>query len=158
MIKRMVGPALLLCMTASAVLPEALSAAPTDPFVASASPFVTPAEAGVRSAAPARPRLHPLCILRAVAWRMRFELDDAVPVPRVRYESETPLAEFEDAVEPQWGFRPGAFLNAYIVETNEIFILDDAAYYRKFGRFLDDSLAHEYAHYFQASPTARPTS
>lgn len=112
---------------------------------------------------PARLRYEPRCILEAVArdishniGRHRGPAVEAAllgaarvaSVPRVRLQSETPLVEFLAAVAPQ---APGVdrFSNFYIVAANEIFLLDDAAFYAKFGRSVDDSLAHEYVHYLQ---------
>ncbi len=99
--------------------------------------------------APTSPRLAETCILRAVAEHMGVELTPHVLPPVVRYESRTPLAYFQDAIEPQWKFRPARFTNAYVPARDEIFIIDQAEYYRKLGRFIDDSLAHEYAHFIQ---------
>ncbi len=89
------------------------------------------------------------CIFIAIMNHKKIVLKEEVPFPSVYVASKTPLKQFQDAVEPQWGMRPGAFLNAYIVEKNEIYLLDDANYYEKTGRFLDDSLAHELTHYIQ---------
>ena len=36
-----------------------------------------------------------------------------------------------------------------MVARNEIYLADDPAYYRRLRRTLDESLAHEYAHYLQ---------
>jgi hypothetical protein len=94
-------------------------------------------------------RYEPECVLRAVAWHMGFNLRWDITAPRVRYESRTPLKEFQDAVERQWGFRSPVFTNAYSQSVNEVFIIDDARYYAKLKRFMDDSLAHEYAHFVQ---------
>ncbi len=89
------------------------------------------------------------CILRAVAAHMGVALRPDIPAPAVYYGSKTPLKQFQDAVEPQWNMRPEVFLNAYIVAKNEVYLLDEAEYYRRMKRALDDSLAHEYAHYIQ---------
>lgn len=89
------------------------------------------------------------CILATVADMMGIALKPGIPAPAVRLESDTPLKRFQDAVEPQWKMRPDMFLNAYTPATNEVFLMADAAYYEKLKRFLDDSLAHEYVHYFQ---------
>jgi hypothetical protein len=37
----------------------------------------------------------------------------------------------------------------YVVARNEIYLTDDARYYRRLRRTLDESLAHEFAHYIQ---------
>ncbi|MBI3551711.1 MAG: hypothetical protein HY077_04275 [Elusimicrobia bacterium] len=97
----------------------------------------------------AKLRLKPDCILRSVVSRMgRTWREDLTP-PRVRLESEAALTDFQDAVATQWGFRPDRFGNVYAVASNQIFLIDDDAYYFKVRRFLDDSLAHEYAHFVQ---------
>ncbi len=105
-----------------------------------------------RAAADAPERLHeePEVILARVAQQMNVELrTDAIP-PRVYLESQTPLAQFQDAVQAQWGHRPARFANVYVVARNEIYLSDDPAYYRRMRRTLDESLAHEFAHYVQA--------
>ena len=123
------------------------------PVLASAS---GPASARARNAEAAAPRggvarpVYPeACIMKLAGKKMRLELREEIPVPPVRYESETPLKEFQDAIEPQWGLRPDFVLNAYVFALNRIYILDDKAYYDKMGRFVDDSLFHEFVHYFQ---------
>lgn len=97
----------------------------------------------------ARPRYSRECIVRAVAWKKKVTLREDIPLPSVRYGSETPAEEFNDAVEPQWGMRPDIVLNVYVFRFNRIYLLDDAAYYMKMGRFIDDSLAHELVHFLQ---------
>lgn len=70
--------------------------------------------------------------------------------PKIFYASRTPLRQFQDAIEPQWGFRPEVITNAYVVANNEIYLLDEASYYKKNKRCIDDSLVHELTHYVQA--------
>lgn len=89
------------------------------------------------------------CLLEAVAEKMYAKLDPSIPLPAVFYGSDVSLKQFQDAVEPQWGLRPEAVLNVYVFSKNEIYLHDDASYYKKFDRFIDDSLAHELAHYVQ---------
>jgi len=112
---------------------------------------LTPAAAGEtdRAARPAKLRFEPQFILAEVARRMNVTLRLEVPVPAVFFESSTPLRQFQDAVAPQWRFRPHVFANAYAVGRNEIYLIDESAYYKRVGRTLDDSLAHEFAHYLQ---------
>lgn len=98
---------------------------------------------------PARPRYDTACILSAVASQMGVALRGDVPVPKVFYGSNTPLRQLQDAVEPQWGFRPDVFANVYVFARNEIYLWDDAAYYARMNRSIDDSLAHELAHFIQ---------
>jgi hypothetical protein len=88
-------------------------------------------------------------ILAFVAAAMNVRLDPAEPLPVVRLASTTTLARFREAMAPQWGFRPHVIINAYAVASNEIYLDDSSDYYRRTHRTLDDSLAHELAHYVQ---------
>jgi len=97
----------------------------------------------------ARPVYPEACIMKLTAKKMRLELREEIPAPPVRYGSEIPLKEFQDAIEPQWGLRPDFVLNAYVFALNRIYILDEKEYYDKMGRFVDDSIFHEFVHYFQ---------
>lgn len=72
-----------------------------------------------------------------------------VPLPKFFFASTTNLSQFQDALEKQWGFRPDVFTNAFAVESNEIYIMDDEEYYRRHGRCMDDSIVHELVHYIQ---------
>ena len=94
-------------------------------------------------------RHEPSYILASVARKMNVELRADEPLPRIHFESRTPLARFQDAVAPQWNFRPSKFANVYVVARNEIYLMDDPGYYRRVHRALDESLAHEFAHYLQ---------
>ncbi|MFC1679936.1 hypothetical protein ACFL2T_06980 [Elusimicrobiota bacterium] len=96
-----------------------------------------------------RGRYSPRCILMAVAHNMNVTLREDVPLPEILLESQTPLKVFQDSIEPQWGMRPSVFLNAYIPGENRVFLMDEAGYYRRTGRFIDDSLAHELVHFVQ---------
>jgi hypothetical protein len=98
---------------------------------------------------PIRLHFEPMTILQAVALRMNVTLRPDVPLPTIHLQSATPLARFQGAIAPQWGFRPPQYSNAYVVARNEIYLMDDASYYRRLGRTLDESLAHEFAHYLQ---------
>lgn len=88
--------------------------------------------------------------LEYVARAMGVKLRSEMPLPTIHLASVTPLARFQDAIEAQWGFRPHLIANAYVVARNEIYLDDSADYYRRRGRTLDDSLAHELVHYLQA--------
>jgi hypothetical protein len=88
-------------------------------------------------------------ILEAVAGEMNVTLRTDIPEPEILFESTTPLSRFQNAIADQWGFRPHVFTNAYAVRTNEIYLTDDPGYYGRLRRTLDDSLAHELAHYIQ---------
>ena len=104
---------------------------------------------GADSSARARLQHDPRYILESVARQMNVTLRDDEPLPRIHFESSTPLAQFQDAVAPQWHFRPPMIANVYVVARNEIYLADDPDYYRRLHRTLDESLAHEFAHYLQ---------
>lgn len=89
-------------------------------------------------------------ILKQVLIKKNKDYDAHIPMPKFFYESSTPLKQFQDAIEKQWGFRPDVFTNAFVNDKNEIYILDDAEYYKKTERCMDDSVAHELTHYVQA--------
>jgi len=88
-------------------------------------------------------------ILESVARQMNVTLRADEPLPKIYLESATSLEQFQDAVEQQWNFRPPRFANVYAVTNNEIYLTDDPGYYRRVRRTLDESLAHEFAHYLQ---------
>ncbi len=88
-------------------------------------------------------------ILEKVLEKKRLALRPEIPFPTFHYESSTPLKQFQDAIEPQWGFRPERITNAFAHALNEIYILDEAAYYERTNRCMDDSVAHELVHYLQ---------
>jgi len=111
--------------------------------------FNADVSAGGARAAPVTLRLDPYVILHQVARQMNVTLRPDVPLPKIFLESNTPLRQFQQAIAPQWKFRPQVFANAYAVERNEIYLSDDARYYKKRNRTLDDSLAHEFVHYIQ---------
>jgi hypothetical protein len=113
---------------------------------------LAPAVAGdnVEMAAPVKLRFEPRFILDTVAERMEVKLRADVPLPAIFLESTTPLRQFQDAMEGQWQFRPPLIANSYSIATNEIYLSDEASFYRRFKRTLDDSLAHEFVHYIQA--------
>ena len=113
---------------------------------------LAPAVAGenVEMAAPVKLRFEPRFILDTVAERMKVTLRADVPLPAIFLESTTPLRQFQDAMEGQWQFRPPLIANSYSIATNEIYLSDEASFYRRFKRTLDDSLAHEFVHYIQA--------
>lgn len=93
---------------------------------------------------------HPVeFIFAKVLEKKRLAQRDDIPFPKFYYQSKTPLKQFQDAIEKQWGFRPDFFTNAFAVANNEVYILDEADYYRKMGRCMDDSVAHELVHYLQ---------
>ena len=110
---------------------------------------VNGASAGGTRTTPTKLRLDPYAILQQVARQMNVTLSPDVPLPRIFLESNTPLRQFQQAIAPQWKFRPHVFANAYAAERNEIYLSDDASYYKRRNRTLDDSLAHEFVHYIQ---------
>lgn len=94
-------------------------------------------------------RMDPRLILEAVARQMNVTLDPDEPLPAIHLESAVPLRQFQDAVVRQWNFRPPKVANVYVVARNEIYLSDDPGYYQRVRRTLDESLAHELAHYLQ---------
>ncbi|MBY0414894.1 MAG: hypothetical protein K2Q18_12045 [Bdellovibrionales bacterium] len=88
-------------------------------------------------------------LLQKVLERKHLNKRDEIPFPKFYYESKTPLKQFQDAIEKQWGLRPNKFSNAFAIENNEIYVSDDAAYYKKTGRCMDDSVVHELTHFIQ---------
>lgn len=105
--------------------------------------------AGADEPAPLTLQNDPRAILESVARRMSVTLRADEPLPAIHFEHSTPLAQFQEAVAPQWRFRPPLFANVYVVARNEIYLTDDPSYYRRLHRTLDESLAHEFAHYLQ---------
>lgn len=103
-----------------------------------------------KPAKPAVLKYSPEFIFQKVLEYKNKELNSSIPMPKIFVESKTPLKQFQDAIESQWGQRPGVFTNAYAVKNNEIYLLDDAGYYRRLKRCMDDSLAHEFVHYIQS--------
>lgn len=137
-------------MKRNLVVLAAIAVALSIPSLARANDALARADAaGDASTEPAKLRFDPQFVLEQVARRMGVALRPEVPVPAVLVESATPLQRFGDAVEAQWGFRPHAFGNAYSLARNEIYLIDDPMYYARLGRTLDESLAHELAHYLQ---------
>ena len=118
-------------------------------FVMSLCFNVHDASAGGARTATVTLRLDPYVILQQVARQMNIKLRPDVPLPKIFLESSTPLRQFQQAIASQWKFRPHVFANAYAAERNEIYLSDDARYYKKRNRTLDDSLAHEFVHYIQ---------
>lgn len=104
---------------------------------------------GADGAEPLRLRLDPGFVLARVAERLGVRLDPAIAPPAVHLESATSLAQFRAVIAAQWGFRPHVFGNAYAIARNEIYLIDEPGYYARLGRSLDESLAHELAHYVQ---------
>lgn len=98
----------------------------------------------------AKLRHDPQFVLRAVAWHMGIRLSPEVPAPAILLESRTPLSRWRAAAERQWRLRPSAFVSAFVVEENTIYLIDDLASHEQRRSTIDDVLAHELAHYLQA--------
>jgi hypothetical protein len=120
-----------------------------EPLAAALALVLALFSSGTDGAEPVRLRLDPAFVLAQVAERLGVRLDPAIAPPAVHLESATPIAQFRAALAAQWGFRPHAFGNAYAIERNEIYLIDEPGYYARLGRSLDESLAHELAHYVQ---------
>ncbi len=92
----------------------------------------------------------PELIFEFVLDQKKQTLNQQIPFPQIYFKHKTVLKQFQDAIEKQWGLRPLEITNAYAVENNEIYLMDDADYYLKTERCMDDSLAHELVHFVQA--------
>jgi hypothetical protein len=101
-------------------------------------------------AKPAQLKYTPAQIFDFVLAAKNKTLDPSIQFPKIYFKSKTPLKQFQDAIEKQWGQRPAEITNAFANDNNEIYLMDDQDYYIKFGRCMDDSLAHELTHYVQS--------
>lgn len=99
--------------------------------------------------APAQLRYSQEFILSEVLLIMGHKQKPNVPAPEVRFASLTTIQEFQNDIGVQWGSPPDRITNAFAAEVNRIYILDEAEYYIRTKRCMDDSLAHEYAHFVQ---------
>lgn len=89
-------------------------------------------------------------ILEKVLEKKHQKYNPEIPMPSLHMASVTPLQVFHDAISEQWGgFKPDVITNAYSMKHNMIFLSDEAEYYERTGRCIDDSLAHELTHYVQ---------
>lgn len=105
-----------------------------------------------RAAAPetAKIAFKPECVLAAVAGRKGVTLDPSRRPPMVLFASMIPVSRYREAAKEQLGgMDVEMVLNMYVVKTDEIYIQDAAGNYGKFGRTIDDSVAHEFGHYLQ---------
>jgi hypothetical protein len=137
--KALAAIAATLCVATAAALPARVSDTPTGPPAVGAPPRV------------AALQHDPQFILETVAKRMGIALRPDLPPPAIRLESRTPLARLQAAAERQWGFRPEVFTTTYATATNEVYLIDEARLYENYGGTPDDSLAHEFVHYLQAT-------
>ncbi len=88
-------------------------------------------------------------VLDKVLEYKKLDRKSSILNPKVYYKSQIKLKQFQDAIEKQWGQRPKEITNAFAIENNEIYLLDDADYYQRTKRCIDDSLAHEIVHFVQ---------
>ncbi len=88
-------------------------------------------------------------ILKQVLIKVGRPYNPMIPLPDLKLASETNLANFQADLKDQWSPPPEFVTNVYSAAANRIYILDDLEYYRKLGRCIDDSLAHELTHYVQ---------
>ncbi|MBI5240743.1 MAG: hypothetical protein HY926_09745 [Elusimicrobia bacterium] len=96
-----------------------------------------------------QPRYDLQCVFTGVLAIMGKAAKADIPMPALYLQDKTPLKQLQDAVEPQWNMRPDMFVNVYSAAQNAVYVMNEAEYYRKLGRFVDDSIAHELAHYVQ---------
>lgn len=89
------------------------------------------------------------CILEIVAERMNVKLDQSKTKPSIHPESVTSLKDFQDSIEEFWHMRPERITNVYQPFRNQIFIINERAYYETHKRSVYDSMAHELVHYVQ---------
>lgn len=111
--------------------------------------FLTTITSTAFAKAPAKLKYSEDFIFAKVLEKKHLDKREDIASPKFYYQSKTPLKQFQDALEKQWGFRPEKFTNAFAVDRNEVYIMDEADYYRKQGRCMDDSVAHELTHYLQ---------
>lgn len=97
----------------------------------------------------ARPKDATKVIMERILTYKNLIFDPLKPIPEIRYSSETELIDFQNDIEPQWGFKPNVITNAFIWKQNRIYLLDDSKYYESTSRCIDDSLAHELTHFIQ---------
>lgn len=88
-------------------------------------------------------------VLSRILEYKNLSFNAEIPLPEVQLSSDANLEEFQNDVEPQWGFRPDQITSVYVVRLNKIYLYDDKTYYSDHQRCIDDSLAHELAHYVQ---------
>lgn len=95
-------------------------------------------------------KYEPRCIFEAVSRRMKVQVRPELALPAVFYASKIKVSLFQAALKAEHGTAQGydVVTNMFLPKQNAIFLADKARFYRN-GRVLADSLAHEYAHYFQ---------
>lgn len=100
-------------------------------------------------AEPIKPQYSGQFILERILEYKNLTLNPSIEIPQIVYSSEVSLQEFQNDIESQWGFRPDVITNAYVVKLNKIYLYDSKEYYSENERCIDDSLAHELAHFVQ---------
>jgi hypothetical protein len=110
--------------------------------------FLLPAVAGPRPKL-AKLRYPVEFLFEQVLKMKKQELRPEIPFPQIHYESKISLKFFQDMIESQWQMRPDVITNAFAVESNLIFLIDEDKFYRRTNRCMDDSLVHELVHYVQ---------
>ncbi|MEK7857709.1 MAG: hypothetical protein AAB320_01085 [Elusimicrobiota bacterium] len=95
-------------------------------------------------------KYEPRCVFEAVSRRMKAPVRPELTAPAVFYASKIKVSIFQAALKAEYGTAQGydVVTNMFLPKQNAIFLADKAKFYQK-GRTLDDSLAHEYTHYFQ---------
>lgn len=90
------------------------------------------------------------CIFKIIAEMYRPNLDTTnLPTPSIIMADETSLEDFQKAAASHMqGFVPQQVTNVYVIETNTVYLVNNYTT-PKTGRSAFDSLAHEFAHYFQ---------
>lgn len=97
-------------------------------------------------------RYSPHCILEALLKYRNVDYRPDIELPHIYFESQSSLEQLNSAIFPlQWSTPAAGFSNAFAFKGghNEIFLIDNADYYKRHGRFIDDSLAHELFHFLQ---------
>ena len=87
------------------------------------------------------------CLLELVRHHLQIK-NPAQLSPALKTEMETPLEEFQDAMQSYWKFRPDAFTNVYDIQINTIFMSTRLQNYHS-PRSPMDSLVHELTHFVQ---------
>lgn len=100
-------------------------------------------------AEPVKPQYSGQFILERILDYKNLMHNPDIALPTIVYSSEVSLQEFQNDIESQWGFRPDFITNAYVVKLNKIYLYDSKEYYSENERCIDDSLAHELAHFVQ---------
>lgn len=101
------------------------------------------------NAEPVALKIDATCAFQAVAGRMKITIAKDIELPKVYLASDIALSFFQDVIEAEWLFRPDVVTNVFAPKANAIFLTNEGEVYKAHGRFLEDSLAHELAHFIQ---------